>query len=30
MGGSVNDQHYGGRRWNEIHWSFEMLAHASL
>ncbi|MFJ2158102.1 fumarylacetoacetate hydrolase family protein [Streptomyces sp. NPDC087856] len=30
MDGYVNDEHYGGGSWDEIHWSFgEMLAHAS-
>ncbi|MFT9472880.1 SRPBCC family protein [Streptomyces sp. 11-1-2] len=30
MDGYVNDEHYGGGSWDEIHWSFgEMPAHAS-
>lgn len=30
LDGYVNGEHYGGGRWDEIHWSFgEMLAHAS-
>ncbi|MFD5235951.1 fumarylacetoacetate hydrolase family protein [Streptomyces tendae] len=30
MDGYVNGEHYGGGRWDEIHWSFgDLLAHAS-